>query len=152
MNETFKRTTVEVYVHSTCNRQLIWQYVPETKMPPKTALELTPQSGDKIVAILRSGIGPTAFPVFRCGAAQRQAVGPQPINTRANEGLHESHPKRSTTVNHTHRQLGANGCTEAKAVPASQTRSCDRINSSWRVGHAFTIWFVLGVRNERHIC
>jgi hypothetical protein len=32
-------------------------------LPPNTALELTPQSGLKIVAILRSGFSPTAFPI-----------------------------------------------------------------------------------------
>jgi hypothetical protein len=39
-------------------------------------MELTPQSGPKIVAILKGGIGPHAFLIYRCGAAQRQAVRP----------------------------------------------------------------------------
>jgi len=43
---------------------------------PNTALELTPLCGRKIVAILKAGIGPTALPIYRGGAAQRQTVGP----------------------------------------------------------------------------
>jgi hypothetical protein len=42
---------------------------------PNTALELTPQAASKIVAILESGIGSTAFPIYQGGAAQRQTVG-----------------------------------------------------------------------------
>jgi hypothetical protein len=33
----------------------------------------------KIGAILRTGIGPTAFPIYRCAAADAQTVGRQPI-------------------------------------------------------------------------
>jgi len=45
---------------------------------PNTALELTPLCGRKIVAILKAGIGPTALPIYRGGAAQRQTVGRGP--------------------------------------------------------------------------
>jgi hypothetical protein len=48
---------------------------------PNTALDLTPQSGDKIEAFLKSGISPTVFPIYWSGAAQRQAVGPPGSNT-----------------------------------------------------------------------
>jgi hypothetical protein len=41
---------------------------------PNTALDLTPQSSDKIGAFLESRISPTVFPIYWCGAAQRQAV------------------------------------------------------------------------------
>jgi hypothetical protein len=44
-------------------------------VPPNTALELTPQAASKIGSILKAGFGSTAFPIYRCGAAQRQAVG-----------------------------------------------------------------------------
>jgi hypothetical protein len=49
-------------------------------MLPNKALELTPLCGPKIVCILKVGIGPTAFPFYRCGAAQRQAVGPSTLS------------------------------------------------------------------------
>jgi hypothetical protein len=50
---------------------------------PKTfshslALELTPQSGPKIEAILKSRIRLTVISPYRGGAAQRQAVRPLP--------------------------------------------------------------------------
>jgi len=54
---------------------------------PNTALELTPLCGRKIVAILKAGIGPTALPIYRGGAAQRQTVGP-----------HRFNPTNSTTI------------------------------------------------------
>jgi hypothetical protein len=38
-------------------------------------MELTPQASSKIGSILKVGIGSTAFPLYWCGAAQRQAVG-----------------------------------------------------------------------------
>jgi hypothetical protein len=37
--------------------------------------------GDEIVGILKPGIGPTAFPIYRCGAGDGQAVGPLPITS-----------------------------------------------------------------------
>jgi hypothetical protein len=43
-------------------------------LPPTPALELTPQSGPKIGAILTAGFRLIAFPVYQGGAAQRQAV------------------------------------------------------------------------------
>jgi hypothetical protein len=43
------------------------------------ALEPTPLCGPKIGCILKSGLGPTVFPIYQCGAAQRQAVSPLPI-------------------------------------------------------------------------
>jgi hypothetical protein len=45
-----------------------------TTEPPNKALELTPQSGPKIVCILKAGNRSAALPVYRCGAAQRQTV------------------------------------------------------------------------------
>jgi hypothetical protein len=36
----------------------------------------------KIAAILKAYIGSAAFLLYRCGAVQRQGVGPQPINGR----------------------------------------------------------------------
>jgi uncharacterized protein (DUF433 family) len=42
---------------------------------PNIGFQLTPLGGRKIVAILAAGISSTAFPIKRCGAAQRQAVG-----------------------------------------------------------------------------
>jgi hypothetical protein len=50
--------------------------MPAPRQPPNTALELTPQSGLKIVVILRIRSGPSAFLFYQCGAAQRQAVRP----------------------------------------------------------------------------
>jgi hypothetical protein len=37
-------------------------------------MELTPQSGPKIVAILNEGFGPPVISIYECGAAQRQAI------------------------------------------------------------------------------
>jgi len=42
-------------------------------------MEPTPLRGDKIVAILKAGIGSTAFPIYQGGAAHAQAVGRRPI-------------------------------------------------------------------------
>jgi hypothetical protein len=42
---------------------------------PNTPLELTPQCGPKIAAILKAGKGWNVFPIDHSGAAQRQAVG-----------------------------------------------------------------------------
>jgi hypothetical protein len=39
------------------------------------ALEPTPLCGLKIVAILEAGFGSNVLPIYRCGAAQRPAVG-----------------------------------------------------------------------------
>ena len=44
---------------------------------PNTALDLTRQSGPKIVTILRARFGPIAMPLYRGGAAQCQAVEPR---------------------------------------------------------------------------
>jgi hypothetical protein len=43
--------------------------------PPNTPLELTPLRGLKITPILKVGNHLTAFLLYRCGAAQRHAVG-----------------------------------------------------------------------------
>jgi hypothetical protein len=40
------------------------------------AYKLTPLAASEIVAILSAEFSSTAFPVYQCGAAQRQAVGP----------------------------------------------------------------------------
>jgi hypothetical protein len=37
-------------------------------------MELTPQSGPKIVAILNEGFGPPVISIYECDAAQRQAI------------------------------------------------------------------------------
>jgi len=34
----------------------------------------------KIVAFLKAGISPTAFPIYQCAAADAQTVGPPPSN------------------------------------------------------------------------
>jgi len=39
-------------------------------------MEPTPLCGPKIGAILKPDFSPNAFPIYRCGAAKRQAVGP----------------------------------------------------------------------------
>jgi hypothetical protein len=44
-------------------------------------MELTPLCGPKIAAILKAGFGPHAFLIYRCGAAQRQAVGLRQFRT-----------------------------------------------------------------------
>jgi hypothetical protein len=44
-----------------------------TRLQPKAALEHTSRGGLKIGAILEVGISPSAFPLYRGGAAQRQA-------------------------------------------------------------------------------
>jgi hypothetical protein len=43
--------------------------------PPNTPIQPTPLGGPKIGAILKAGIGPTAFPIYGGGAADGQAVG-----------------------------------------------------------------------------
>jgi hypothetical protein len=43
-------------------------------------LQRTALCADKIAAILSAGIGPTAFLIYRCAAAEAQAVGPPPPN------------------------------------------------------------------------
>jgi hypothetical protein len=48
------------------------------EVPPNTALEQTPHCGQDAAPILRTGISPTALSTNQGGAAQRQAVGPQP--------------------------------------------------------------------------
>ena len=48
---------------------------------PNKRLHLTPRCVDKVVAILKLGFGPIAFPIHRCAAAQAQAVGLRPIPT-----------------------------------------------------------------------
>jgi hypothetical protein len=40
------------------------------------AYKLTPLRVDKIVPILTAGFCSKAFPIYRCGAAKRQTVGP----------------------------------------------------------------------------
>jgi hypothetical protein len=45
---------------------------------PNKPLELTPLRGLEITAILKVGTHLTAFPLYQCGATQRQGVGPQP--------------------------------------------------------------------------
>jgi hypothetical protein len=42
-----------------------------------TRLQPTPLCGPKIVAFLKAGNSPPAFPIYQCGAAKRQTVGPQ---------------------------------------------------------------------------
>jgi hypothetical protein len=44
---------------------------------PDGWLQRTALCADKIVAILKSRIGPTTFPIYECAAAQAQAVGRQ---------------------------------------------------------------------------
>jgi len=42
---------------------------------PNTGLQRTALGADTIAAILESGIGSTAFPIYDCTAAEAQAVG-----------------------------------------------------------------------------
>jgi hypothetical protein len=44
-------------------------------LPPNTALELTPQSGEQDRGHFESWFHSTAMAIYQCGAAQRQAVG-----------------------------------------------------------------------------
>lgn len=41
-------------------------------------MQQTPLRGPEIVAFLKSGFGPTVFPIYRGGAADGQGVGPAP--------------------------------------------------------------------------
>ncbi len=45
---------------------------------PNTVMEPTPLGGRKIGAFSKVGNGPSVFPIYRCGAANAQAVGPLP--------------------------------------------------------------------------
>jgi len=49
--------------------------MPENGHPPNQGMEPTPLRVNKIRAILKLGIGPSAFPIYRCAAAEAQAVG-----------------------------------------------------------------------------
>jgi hypothetical protein len=44
---------------------------------PNKPIQPTPLCGPKIVAILKRGFGPKAFPVYHSGAADGQGVGQQ---------------------------------------------------------------------------
>jgi hypothetical protein len=46
------------------------------RLPPNTPIQPTPLRSPKIGAILKAGFGSTAFPTYRGGAADGQAVGP----------------------------------------------------------------------------
>jgi hypothetical protein len=45
------------------------------KLPPNKGLQRTARGADKIGAILKAGIGSTAFPIYDCAAAEAQIVG-----------------------------------------------------------------------------
>jgi len=45
---------------------------------PNQGLQRTALGADKIAAILKSGIGPIAFPIYECAAADAQGVRRQP--------------------------------------------------------------------------
>ena len=49
--------------------------MPETGHPPNTGLQRTALRAREIVAILKGGISPTVFSIYRCAAAEAQAVG-----------------------------------------------------------------------------
>jgi hypothetical protein len=58
------------------------------------------QQMSKIEAISRLGFGSTAFPVYRCGAAGRQAVGPLRAPSASDKpGVVYFHLILGTTVN-----------------------------------------------------
>ncbi len=57
------------------------------KQRPNPPFQPTPHSGDKIGRILESGFGSTGLPIYRCGAAEWQAVGPRPVIARTIRGL-----------------------------------------------------------------
>ena len=42
--------------------------------PPNTGMQRTALCARKIVAFLKAGIGPTAFPIYQCAAADAQPV------------------------------------------------------------------------------
>jgi len=46
---------------------------------PNTGLQRTALCAREIIAFLKSGIDPTAFPIYGCAAAEAQAVGRQAI-------------------------------------------------------------------------
>ena len=47
----------------------------ESGLPPNQGLQRTALGAHKIGAILKSGINPSAFPIYECAAAEAQAVG-----------------------------------------------------------------------------
>jgi len=47
---------------------------------PNTGLQRTALCAREIIAFLKSGIDPTAFPIYGCAAAEAQAVGWLPSN------------------------------------------------------------------------
>src|SRR2546421_271589 len=54
------------------------QLTPKPRLRPNTPIQPTPLRGPKIVAILKGGIGPTAFPIYGGGAAQCWPFGGNP--------------------------------------------------------------------------
>jgi hypothetical protein len=54
------------------------------KMRPNKGMQRTALCAHKIAAILKAGFSPTAFPIYRCAAADAQAVSPQPIKLFSN--------------------------------------------------------------------
>jgi hypothetical protein len=48
-----------------------------TKPPPNKGMQRTVLCARKILAFLKAGIGPSVVPIYRCIAADAQAVGPQ---------------------------------------------------------------------------
>jgi len=52
----------------------------ESGLPPNQGLQRTALRADKIVAILKSDFGWTAFSIYGCAAAEAQAVGRHSVN------------------------------------------------------------------------
>jgi hypothetical protein len=53
-------------------------------LQPNPRVQPTPLCGEDAAPILKAEIGSSAFPVYQCGAAKRQAVGRQSITAAAN--------------------------------------------------------------------
>jgi hypothetical protein len=62
-------------------RQLLESQNRTRMRPPNNHMELTPLCGPKIGAILKTRNSPSAFPIYRCGAAHVGALGRAPSSS-----------------------------------------------------------------------